>query len=167
MSLVKIRTGREADVPALNGIYNHYVRETAITFDIEPATLEQRLEWFRKFEDRGRLQIVVAERAGEVIGYAATLPFRPKAAYETSVELTIYLKHDAESRGTGSLLYQELFARLEGEDLNRLLAGMTLPNPASAALHHKFGFRSIGVFHEVGRKFGRYWDVEWFEKGLG
>ena len=44
---------------------------------------------------------------------------------------------------------------------------MTLPNPASAALHHKFGFRSIGVFHEVGRKFGRYWDVEWFEKGLG
>ena len=167
MSLVKIRTGREADVPALNGIYNHYVRETAITFDIEPSSLEQRLEWFRKFEDRGRLQIVIAESAGEVIGYAATLPFRPKAAYETSVELTIYLKHDAESRGTGSLLYQELFARLAGEDLNRLLAGMTLPNPGSRALHHKFGFRSIGVFHEVGRKFGRYWDVEWFEKALG
>ena len=167
MSLVKIRSGREADVPALNEIYNHYVRATPITFDVVPSTLEQRLGWFRQFDELGRLRIVVAESAGEAIGYATSLPFRAKPAYETSVETTIYLKPDAAARGTGTLLYRELFGRLGGEDLRRALAGVTLPNPASVALHGKFGFRSVGVFHEVGRKLGRYWDVEWFEKELG
>ncbi len=167
MSLVKIRSGLEADVPALNEIYNHYVRTTAITFDVEPSTVEQRLAWFRQFDERGRLRIVVAESAGELIGYAATLPFRAKAAYRTSVETTIYLKPDAGARGTGTSLYRELFARIQGEDLHRVLAGITLPNPASIALHLGFGFRSIGVFSQVGHKFGRYWDVQWFERDLG
>jgi phosphinothricin acetyltransferase len=64
----------------------------------------------------------------------------------------------------GTELYSALFAALTEEDLHRAYAGITLPNPTSMALHRKFGFRSIGVYREVGRKFGKYWDVEWFEK---
>ena len=81
--------------------------------------------------------------------------------------MSIYLAPDALGRGIGSRLYEELFTAIAGEDVHRAYAGITLPNPGSVALHEKFGFQSIGVYHEVGRKFGRYWDVEWFERELG
>jgi phosphinothricin acetyltransferase len=84
----------------------------------------------------------------------------------TSVETSIYLAPEATGRGMGTDLYAALFAALAEEDLHRAYAGVTLPNTASVALHRKFGFRSIGVYREVGRKFGKYWDVEWFEKPL-
>ena len=71
------------------------------------------------------------------------------------------------SRGLGTLLYAALFDALRGEDIRMAIAGMTLPNDAANALHERFGFTLVGVMHEVGRKFGRYWDVAWYEKALG
>ena len=70
-------------------------------------------------------------------------------------------------KGVGTKLYAELFAVLSGEDVHRVVAGIAQPNPASNALHQRFGFRPIGTFTEVGRKFGRYWNVTWMEKSLG
>jgi phosphinothricin acetyltransferase len=97
---------------------------------------------------------LIAETDGLVVGYATSSRFRPKAAYQTSVETTIYLAPEATGRGLGTALYAALFAALAEEDLHRAYAGVTLPNTASVALHRKVGFRSLEVYCEVGRKFG-------------
>src|SRR5206468_12363985 len=102
-----------------------------------------------------------------VIGYASSSPVRPRRAYETSIETTCYVAHDALGRGIGSELYAALFDAIAGEDLHRAYAGITMPTPASAALHVRFGFRRAGLYTQQGRKFDRYWDVAWFEKPLG
>jgi phosphinothricin acetyltransferase len=164
---VQVRPGREADLQALTDLYNHYVRGTPITFDVEPLTLEQRRQWLLSHPEDGPHRLLVASQAGRVLGYATSSPFRPKAAYATSVEVTVYCAPDAGGRGIGTLLYASLFEALAGEDVHRAYAGIALPNEASGRLHARFGFRPIGVYREVGRKFGRYWDVAWFEKELG
>jgi phosphinothricin acetyltransferase len=101
-----------------------------------------------------------------VTGYVASLPYRAKAAYETSIQTSIYLAPAAVGRGIGSVLYRALFAAIAGEDLHRAYAGITMPNDASVALHERFGFRAMGYSTQVGRKFGRYWDVALYEKPL-
>lgn len=104
------------------------------------------------------------ESTGEIAGYAATGPFRSKEAYQTTVEVSIACKPALVGKGMGSVLYTELFALIAGEDIHRIVAGIVQPNPASNRLHEKFGFRKVGTFSEVGRKFGKYWDVVWMEK---
>ena len=89
-----------------------------------------------------------------------------KAAYDPSVETTIYCAADATGKGIGSLMYEALFKALEGADVHRALAGITMPNDASVALHRRFGFEQVALFSEVGRKFDRYWDVMWMEKRM-
>jgi phosphinothricin acetyltransferase len=165
--LPSVRPVREGDWPALTELYNHYVVETAITFDVEPSNVEQRRARFAPVAADGPYRLLVAEQDGIAVGYAASMPFRSKAAYATTVETSIYLHARACGQGVGRLLYEALFAALRGQDLRRAVAGVTLPNPRSVALHQRVGFTSIGVFHEVGRKLGRYWDVEWFERPLG
>ncbi len=108
-----------------------------------------------------------AEGDGALLGYATSSAFRPKAAYATSVEVTVYCAPRAAGRGVGTLLYEALFEALAGEDIHRAYAGIALPNDASVRLHTRFGFRHIGTYTEVGRKFGRYWDVAWYQKDLG
>jgi phosphinothricin acetyltransferase len=161
-----VRPADARDLPEITELYNHYVVHTPITFDLEPVTLENRSEWFSHFAPAGPHRLLVAEEDGRVLGYACTHSFRPKQAYETSVESTVYLHHEATGRGLGTLLYRALFDAIAGEDLRIAVAGVTLPNDASLALHQRFGFTPIGVMHEIGRKFGRYWDVAWFEKRL-
>ncbi len=164
---VTIRLAEERDLARLTEIYNHYVRETPVTFDLEPYTVEQRRPWFDKFSQRGPHRLVVAEQDGLVLGYAGTTGFRDRRAYDTTVETTIYCAPDATGRGLGTLLYAALFDALRGEDIRSAIAGTTLPNDASIAIHERFGFTLVGVMHEVGRKFDRYWDVAWYEKALG
>ena len=161
-----IRSARVEDLPAIVALYNHYIENTPITFDLEPHRVDQRQPWFDSFSGTGRHRLLVAELKGTVVGYACSHQFRAKAAYDTSVETSVYLAPEAVARGLGSALYSELFARLEAEDLHRAYAGITLPNEASVALHERFGFVELGVFREVGRKFGQYWDVLWLEKAL-
>jgi phosphinothricin acetyltransferase len=161
-----VRPGVVEDLAQLNDLYNHYVRDTAITFDIVPWTIEQRREWFAHFTESGPHRLLVAVDHARVLGYAGSHSFRPKQAYETSVETTIYLAPDAVGRGVGTELYAALFDALAGEDLHRAYAGITVPNAASFALHERFGFRKVASFTEQGRKFDRYWSVDWFEKAL-
>lgn len=161
-----VRRAAEGDLQGLTEIYNHYVRTTPITFDLEPFTVEQRAAWFGKFSDAGRHQLFVAERDGVVVGYAGTTGFREKRAYDTTVETTIYLAPAAQGQGLGTRLYTTLFEALRGEDIRSAVAGITIPNDASVAIHARFGFTLAGVMHDVGRKFDRYWDVAWYEKRL-
>jgi phosphinothricin acetyltransferase len=166
MAEIRVRPALRGDLPAITEIYNYYVVNTPITFDLVPVTPEQRVRWFNEHSDGARYRLLVAEEGARVLGYAGTGRFRDKAAYDTSVETTIYCAHDATGRGIGTLLYRALLESLQNEDLNRLLAGITLPNDASVRLHERFGFKGVGVFTEVGRKFGRYWDVLWMERPL-
>lgn len=166
MPVQTIRPADAADLPTLTDIYNHYVVKTPITFDMTPCSPEDRREWLAHYAAQGRHRLLVAERDGVVIGYATSSPFRPKQAYETSVETTIYLAPDATGAGVGTALYSRLLAALEGEDVHRAYAGITLPNAASIRLHEKLGFSRVALFSEQGRKLGRYWDVAWYEKPL-
>ena len=166
MSNLIVRPARAADIPRLTEIYNHYVVNSPITFDLEPYTVERRMQWFSQFGATGRHRLLVVEEDGLVLGYAGTTGFRPKAAYDTTVETTIYCSPDNTRKGLGSMLYSALFETIADEDIRRIVAGFTLPNPASQALHERFGFKLIGIFHEVGRKFGRYHDVAWNERPL-
>lgn len=161
-----IRPARESDLPALLDIYNHYVRNTPITFDVEPRTLEQRRAWLAQFSQSGRYRCFVADRGGTAIGWASSARFRERAAYDTTVETSVYLAPGEGGQGVGRLLYRTLFDALKGEDIHRAYGGVTLPNEASVAIHRAFGFEHIGTYGEVGRKFGRYWDVAHFLKPL-
>ena len=162
----RIRPANAADLPRLTEIYNYYVLNTPVTFDVEPYTVDQRAAWFSQFAPTGRYRLLVAEDDRTVIGYAGTTRFRPKAAYETTVETTIYCAPESTGKGGGRRLYTSLFESLHGEDVHRLVAGFTMPNAASAALHQRLGFKPVGVFTQVGRKFGRYWDVCWMERPI-
>ncbi|MFE4582744.1 GNAT family N-acetyltransferase [Streptomyces chartreusis] len=169
---VQVRPGAESDLDALVAIYNHYVRETPITFDTTVFTPEERRPWLLSHPEDGPYRLMVATEGDStgnsqrILGYATSGPHRPKPAYATSVEVTVYLAPDAGRRGVGTLLYKALFDALAGEDLHRAYAGIAQPNEASVRLHERFGFRHVGTFREVGRKFGRYWDVAWYEKDL-
>ena len=164
---MQVRAAHLDDLPRLTEIYNHYVLTTPITFDVEPYTVERRVSWFEQFAVLGRYRLVVATEGPLVVGYAGTTRFRPKPAYETTVETTIYCAPGYAGRGIGALLYGALFDAIVHEDIHRIVAGYALPNPASARLHERFDFKPVGVFTAVGRKFGRYWDVAWVEKHLG
>jgi phosphinothricin acetyltransferase len=164
---VLVRPAVDDDVPALTDLYNHYIEHTHTTFDLEPWTVDQRREWFTHYSDTGRHRLLVAVDPTErILGYATSSQFRNKAAYATSVETTVYCGPDAGGRGVGSALYSTLFDVLADEDVHRAYAGIALPNDASLALHRRFGFTEIGTYREVGRKFGRYWDVLWLERPL-
>jgi len=165
MSVV-VRPGSVADSVALADIYNHYVVHTAITFDTVPVTPGGRAEWLTHYAEEGPNRLLVAVVDGVMAGYATSSPFRSRPAYATSIETSVYCRPGFTGRGIGARLYATLFEALRGEDVHRAYAGITIPNAASEVLHRRFDFSDIGVYHEVGRKFGRYWDVLWLEKRL-
>jgi len=155
------------DLPTLTDIYNHYVVHTAITFDLQTFTPAERRPWFHAHRISGLHRLLVAaDDQRRCLGYASSSQWRPKAAYDTTVEVSVYCHPDARGHGCGTALYRALFAALEDENLHTIVAGVSLPNPGSLALHEKFGFRPVGVFHAVGRKFDKFWDVAWFERPL-
>jgi phosphinothricin acetyltransferase len=163
----RIRPAAPDDLPELVRIYNHYVVETPITFDTTPFDVDGRRPWFDGFSGTGPHRLWVAEEGGAVRGYASSSPFRSKPAYASTVETTIYLDASALGRGIGRKLYSHLLEGLRAEpDLHRAVAGITMPNPASVALHEELGFQIVGTFRQVGFKQDRYWDVRWYEKSL-
>ncbi|HEY5339199.1 MAG TPA: GNAT family N-acetyltransferase [Rhizomicrobium sp.] len=166
MSDILIRAAEPGDLPALLAIYNHYTVTTPINFDVEPRTLEQRAEWFAQFSPRGKYQCFVADDGGAVVGYACSTQFKEKAAYSTTIETSIYCASDRGGQGIGRKLYTTLFEALKGEDIHRAFGGITLPNAASVGLHAAMGFRHIGTYKEVGRKFGKFWDVGLFFRDM-
>jgi phosphinothricin acetyltransferase len=160
-----IRPARNDDLAAIVAIYNYYVATTHFTFDLQPHTATTRRPWFDQF-DGARYRCLVLERDGAVMGYANSAPLHAKAAYATSVEVSIYLAPGATGTGHGAALYEELLCELATQDLHRAYALIALPNTPSMAFHRRFGFVEVAHLHEVGRKFDRFWDVAWLEKPL-
>jgi phosphinothricin acetyltransferase len=165
-SAVAVRYAEQGDLPVLTEIYNHYVLHTAATFDIAPFDVASRQAWFDHYSRSGPHRLLVATHDGEVVGYASSSRFRPKPAYDTSIEVTVYLNPRATGGGVGTALYQRLFAELHDEPLHRAYAVIALPNPASVALHRRFGFVETGTMTEVGRKYDQWWDVLMMQRPL-
>lgn len=151
---------------AITRIYNHYIVNTHYTFDLKPYNVDERQDWFRQFDDRGPYRLFVASEGEDIIGFAFSSRIRQKAAYDSSIETTIYLDPQHVGDGTGEHLYTGLFDALARERLHRAYAGIALPNKPSVALHERLGFERVGIFHEVGWKFDRYWDVAWYQRAL-
>ncbi|MBT3290627.1 MAG: N-acetyltransferase [Victivallales bacterium] len=158
-----IRPARLDDLPRLTEIYNHYVVRTTVTFYVTPFTTEQRREWFDLHPPTGPHRVLVGAVDGTIVGYASSSRFRTMPAYDTTVETSIYLAPEWTGRGFGAQLYEALLEVLAKEDVRLLVAGITVPNPASVKLHERLGFHHVGRFHSVGRKAGSFLDVDWYE----
>jgi L-amino acid N-acyltransferase YncA len=156
-----IRACVAGDAAALCAIYNHYVRETVITFEetpVAPAEMAQRIVGVAT-----RFPWLVAEQANEVVGYAYATQWKARSAYRMSVESTVYVAPGQARRGIGTALYRELIDALRTLGVHAVVGGIALPNAASIALHEKLGFKKIGQFIEIGRKFDRWVDVGYWQ----
>lgn len=165
MSEVLIRPARREDLPALVGIYNHYVANSHANFTTEPQTVASRSAWFEGFTG-GPYRLLVAERGAAVVGYAGSCRYRPTPAFDQTVETTVYLHPQACGGGTGSRLYAGLLDALAGEPVHLAVAGVALPNPASLALHRRFGFREVGTFEEYACKRGVWISSTWLQRPM-
>jgi phosphinothricin acetyltransferase len=162
--MLAVRFGATTDLPAVVSIYNRYVASAAVSFDEFPVRWEDRLPWLEEHAHGPHRLWVATDAAAEVVGWATSSPFRARPAYRTTIEASVYCRPDRVGQGVGSALYRALCSDATRHDLERIVAGVTLPNPASEALHAKFGLRRVGTFTRVGRKFGRFWNVAWFER---
>jgi L-amino acid N-acyltransferase YncA len=159
-----IRAATQADEPAMLAIYAPIVRETVISFEIEPPTLEEFSSRIKKYTEGWAW--LVAEEDGRLLGYAYGSSHRERLAYKWSTEVSGYVYHSARGRGVGRRLYEALFLALADKGYCNAYAGIALPNVPSVALHQSVGFRAVGQFPAVGRKFGRWHDVGWFHRTL-
>ena len=159
-----IRLGREADAEALLAIYGPYVRDTAISFEVEPPAPEELRQRMRTTLAQGCW--LVCERGGTVAGYAYAGRFHTRAAYQWTIEVTVYVHPDHHRRGVGLGLYDALLEVLRLQGFRSAVGIIALPNPASVGLHERLGFRPAGVLPAVGYKHGRWHDVGWWELAL-
>ena len=157
-----VRAVTSADAGAVADIYNHYVRQTVVTFEEEPVTVE---EMSRRIDEvkATSLPWFVAENAGAIAGYAYASRWRARSGYRFSSEVTVYLAPEQGKRGIGSALYAELLSALRESGLHAAIGGIALPNDASVALHEKFGFKKVAHFEQTGFKFNRWIDVGYWE----
>jgi phosphinothricin acetyltransferase len=162
---MKVRDANEDDADACAAIYAPYVTDTAITFEYEPPSAA---EMARRIAAAQRAHAwLVLEDDGRVVGYAYGGPYKERAAYRWSSEVSVYLETGRRRSGSGRLLYAALFERLAERGFHTLVAGITLPNDASEGLHRAMGFEPIGIFRRVGWKHGRWRDVAWAQRSLG
>lgn len=160
-----IRPVLEDDLPALASIYAHYVAETAITFDVEARSLEAWREKWRAAQEQAHPWLLV-QAEGKVAGYATSGTFNPKPSYRTSIETSIYLAPTRLGEGLGHPLYARLLELAAERSFHTAVAGITLPNERSVALHERLGFTRVGVFSEIGHKLGAWRDVGWWQRPL-
>ena len=160
-----IRVAAAEDSDALALLYNHYVLNSVTTFEEEPvsaAEMGARVAEVRRLD----LPWLVLEIAGELCGYACAVRWKGRAAYRHSVESTIYLAESRTGQGLGLQLYGCLVAELEALSVHSVVGGIALPNDPSVGLHEKMGFAKVAHLSEVGRKFGRWIDVGYWQRLL-
>jgi phosphinothricin acetyltransferase len=154
----------ERDSAACAAIYAPFVEGSAVSFEETPPDAG---EFARRIAALSASHaFLIAEDEQGVAGFAYGGPHRQRAAYRWSTEVSVYLHERARGRGLGRVLYGELFERLARRGFCLMLAGVTLPNPASVALHEACGFEPVGVFRRIGYKNGAWQDVGWWQRSL-
>jgi phosphinothricin acetyltransferase len=161
---VKIRLATEADLETINRIYNHYVVQSACTYQEEPSTAEERTAWFTAHGPRH--PVTVAERDGEVVGWGSLSKFHPRSAYGRTVENSVYVRKDCHRQGIGVALLGDLLERGRAIGHHCVVALIDSQQRGSVVLHEKFGFVEVGRLREVGFKFGRAGDVVYMQRML-
>ncbi|WP_329072284.1 GNAT family N-acetyltransferase [Amycolatopsis sp. NBC_01480] len=159
-----IRDASASDAEACAAIYAPYVTDTAITFELEPPTVEEMTDRITKAVKTHAWLVI--EDEGRVVGYAYGGPYKERAAYRFSCEVSVYLELGRRRTGSGRALYEALFARLVERGFRTAVAGMTLPNDASAGLHRALGFEPVGTYRRIGWKHGAWRDVAWAQRDL-
>lgn len=162
--MIDIRSARTEDAADLVAIYAPYVEKTAITFETEVPTVEAFASRIEKTLEK--FPYLVAVEEGALVGYAYASTYYARAAYDWTVELSVYIKQEARGKGIGSLLYAALEEELTVRGFKNFLACIALPNPASIALHEKRGYEQVAHFKKVGYKFDTWHDIVWLQKSL-
>jgi len=157
-----IRLATEADLPTINEIYNYYVFRSTCTYQLEPETLEARRAWFVGHPAE-KYPVTVAELDHQVVGWGSLSKFRERAAYDGTVEASIYIRHDAHRRGIGRALLTNLIQRAREIGFHTLIGGASADQTASLALQESLGFQQVAHFKEVGYKFGQRLDVVFYQ----
>ncbi|MCC4907076.1 GNAT family N-acetyltransferase [Microbacterium sp. cx-59] len=158
------RTAQPSDAAACAAIYAHYVENTAITFETEAPTETEMARRIAQAQDRHAW--LVWEIDGSVVGYAYAGPFKARAAYRWSCEVSVYLRPDHRGAGGGRALYDGLLRDLRARGYRRAVAAITQPNPASMRLHERYGFEGAGLHRRIGWKHRAWHDVAWAELDL-
>jgi phosphinothricin acetyltransferase len=162
-----LRDARESDMPAVQAIYAHHVIHGTASFELEPPTLEQMLQRRADICANG-LPYLVAERDGEVVGYAYATPYRPRPAYRFTVEDSVYVREGMAGFGIGHALLGAVIQHCTASGRRQMVAIIgNSENSASIRLHTRLGFRQVGVFESVGFKHGRWLDTVIMQRELG
>ena len=161
-----IRDVREEDFGAIAEIYNHYIENTVVTFEEAPVSAQEMGKWIAEVLKSYPWYVWHCQDQDRVLGYAYASIWKGRCAYRHSAEVTVYLHPEAVGRGIGSQLFARLLAELEARSVHAVMGGVALPNPASVALHEKFGFTKVAHFKEVGWKEDRWIDVGYWQRIL-
>lgn len=161
---LSIRTASTRDAEALRDVYRPYVESTAVSFETEVPMLDEFSRRIAAAVDGWAW--LIAELDNRIVGYAYGSAHRPRPAYRYSVEVSAYVEARHQRKGIARALYDELLVLLEARGYHNAYAGITLPNEASVGFHRSMGFKPVGVFPEVGRKFDAWHDVAWLYRAL-
>ena len=161
---MEIRPATRVDLPGILEIYNDAVLTTTATYDYEPRTLEHRTAWFEDHERTNFPIFVAISETGKLVGWSALNRFHDRIGYRFTTENSVYIAADHRGRGLGKLLLAPLIDAARDLDLHAILACIDATNEASIRLHARFGFERVGLFKQVGFKFGRWLDVAYMER---
>ncbi len=159
-----IRLATVADAAEIAAIYRPYVEDSIISFELEPPSVEEMARRMARVLERAPW--LVCEMDDTIAGYAYAGKHHERAAYQWSVDTSVYLRQGMQRRGLGRALYSELFTLLVQQGYYTAYAGISLPNAASVGFHERFGFEPVGVYRKAGFKFGAWHDVGWWQRPL-
>lgn len=155
-----IRSAYELDVPQMRTIYNYEVKNGVATLDVEPRSLEDRMEWYKAHRTKNH-PLIIAEVDGIIFGYASLSPYRSKDAYDTTVELSVYVHPDRRNLGVATALMRAILRKARSnENIHNIVSVITSGNETSAKLHKKFGFNFVGTIPQVAQKNGEFLSID-------
>ncbi len=154
---MELRAAIEQDADEILAIYNSEVLSSAATFDLVPRTFEEQVEWLRAHS--GAYPALVAVDGEQIVGFASLSPYRPRPAYSTTTEDSIYIKQGYRGSGLGKLLLGEIISLAKIHGFHTIIARINAAHEASIGLHGSLGFSKVGIEREIGRKFGKWQDV--------
>jgi L-amino acid N-acyltransferase len=163
---VQICPAVNTDIPAILEIYNDAVLNTTASWDYEPATLEQRMQWFQQHQQQDFPVLVARDEIDRVVGWGALGKFREKIGYQYTVEHSVYVAPDWRGQGIGRMVVQALIAEAQHMGKHVIIGGVETSNEASLRLHQSLGFEEVAHFRQVGYKFDRWLDIVFLQKML-
>ena len=162
--MINIRAADIKDIKDITDIYNQAILQSNSTFDIEPKTIKDRKDWFKKHNKKN--PIIVAEKEKKIVGYASLSKWSDKKAYSDTVEISLYIKKEFQNQGIGTKLMSEIIKKGKQEKNHIIIALITQDNDISIKLHKKFGFKMVGLLKECGFKFNKKLNVYIMQKIL-